>query len=56
MTSLYKSRGRETEDRRINATGYIGPFHSKITVFSVLVHMSILVFYILLELIIKVSM
>jgi hypothetical protein len=56
MTSLYKSRGREAEDGRVNATGYIEPFHSKITVFSVLVHRSILVFYILLELIIKVSM
>jgi hypothetical protein len=45
VASSWRSHGVEAEDEQIDATGCIGLFYPKFTVFIVLCHRGILVFY-----------
>jgi hypothetical protein len=44
MTSSWRLRQVQAEDRQVNATGYIEPFYPNFIVFYVLLHRGILVF------------
>jgi hypothetical protein len=44
VASLRRSRGVQTEDGRVDATGYVRPFYPKIAVFIVLGPKDIVIF------------